>query len=141
MRYIHPAKYKGLKFNDSHNQTVCKALVEKNCLKCDLFCGKEHDFSECKRNFYSKSNEITCPLECRKGVSLINPESEIKCESEDAVNYTETEKAIKEIDGKMLEVILELRICRSKTYKKRLSQEYNNLIKERSVLEKQRNKK
>ena len=79
MKYIHPAKYKGVKFDTPHNQLVRKALVEANCLKCDLFCGKEHDFSECK--IFGK--DTTCPPECRRGVSLIDTESEIKCESED----------------------------------------------------------
>lgn len=82
MKYIHPVKYKGLKFDTPNNQLIRKAFVEANCLKCDLFCGKEHDFSECEIRFNPKSKDSTCPVECRKGVSLVDPGSEIKYESE-----------------------------------------------------------
>jgi len=83
MKYVHPAKYKGLKVDTPNNQLITKALVETNCLKCDLFCGKEHDFSECNRHIVgSRAKDCTCPPECRRGVSLIQPGMEIRCESE-----------------------------------------------------------
>lgn len=83
MKYVHPAKYKGLKVDTPNNQLITKALVETNCLKCDLFCGKDHDFSECNRHIVgSRAKDCTCPPECRRGVSLIQPGMEIQCESE-----------------------------------------------------------
>lgn len=95
MRYIHPTKYKGLRLDTPNNQLIMKAFVETNCLKCDLFCGKEHDFAECKVQFNPRSNDTTCPPECRRGVSHIDPESEIKCESENTVNYNRKIKEVK----------------------------------------------
>ena len=83
MKYVHPAKYKGLKVDTPNNQLIAKAFVETNCLKCDLFCGKDHDFSECNRHIVgSRAKDCTCPPECRRGVSLIQPGMEIRCESE-----------------------------------------------------------
>lgn len=83
MKYVHPAKYKGLKVDTPNNQLITKALVETNCLKCDLFCGKDHDFSECNRHIVgSRAKDCTCPPECQRGVSLIQPGMEIQCESE-----------------------------------------------------------
>jgi hypothetical protein len=35
-----------------------KAIVEEYCLKCDLFMGKEHDFSECNMTDIRKHGEI-----------------------------------------------------------------------------------
>ena len=73
--YTHPHKYKGLRFDIPNNQKIVKAYVEANCLKCDKFCGKEHDFTECSK-----------PQDCPKPViqvSLIDPDSNIRCESED----------------------------------------------------------
>ena len=82
MKYIHPAKYKGLKVDTPNNQLITKAFVETNCLKCDLFCGKDHDFSECDRHIFgSKAYGCTCPPECRRGVSLVQTGMEIQCES------------------------------------------------------------
>ena len=75
MAYTHPTKYKGVRFDTPLQQNIRKAYVEANCLKCDKFCGKEHDFAECSR-----------PQDCPKPisqVSLIQPESQIKCKSED----------------------------------------------------------
>lgn len=80
MEYTHPHKYKGLKFDTPNNQGIMKEYVEANCLRCDLFMGKEHDFSEC--NMRESDTYCTCPKECRKAVPLINPYSFIKCKSE-----------------------------------------------------------
>lgn len=53
----------------------------------------------------------------------------------------DTEKAIKAIDGKMLEIVLEIQICKLEVQKKRLTEEYNSLMTARAVLEKQLPKK
>ena len=79
MTYVHPKKYKGLVLDTPNHQAIIKEYVEKNCLKCDLFMGQEHDFSECDRRHYKSS--CTCPKECREAVSLIDPHSFIECES------------------------------------------------------------
>lgn len=67
MNYIHPDEYKGLKFNSPYNQLRIKAIVEKYCLKCDLFMGNEHDFSECQMYDKRKNGKIakhkTCPFD------------------------------------------------------------------------------
>ena len=66
MEYIHPKQYKGLKFDTPNNQKIKMEIVEKYCLKCDLFMGKEYDFSECQT--YDKwqhgkvIKEKTCPF-------------------------------------------------------------------------------
>lgn len=80
MEYIHPQKYKGVRPDTPDNQAITKEYVEANCLRCDLFMGREHDFSECNRVWSSPNT--TCPDECRRGVSLINPYGFIKCKSE-----------------------------------------------------------
>ena len=80
MEYIHPQKYKGLKFDTPNNQAITKEYVEANCLKCDLFMGREHDFSECNNKW--TDSYCTCPKECRTAVSLVDPYSFIKCKSE-----------------------------------------------------------
>lgn len=49
MEYVHPKKYKGLLINTPNNQAITKVYVEENCLRCDLFSGQEHDFSECNK--------------------------------------------------------------------------------------------
>lgn len=46
MNYKHPHEYKGTDKNP-HIQLRVKQHVENNCLKCDKFCGTEHDFKEC----------------------------------------------------------------------------------------------
>ena len=47
--YTHPKEYEtGKKATTEHIQNRYKAIVEKYCLKCDKFMGKEHDFSECE---------------------------------------------------------------------------------------------
>jgi len=66
MEYIHPKEYRGLKFNTEHRQIRTRAIVEEYCLKCDLFMGKEHDFSECRvTDLWSNGVIIkhkTCPF-------------------------------------------------------------------------------
>lgn len=79
MEYVHPQKYKGLKLDTPTQQAITKEYVEANCLRCDLFMGREHDFSECNRKEYDPN--CTCPKECRKAVSLVDPYSFIKCKS------------------------------------------------------------
>ena len=74
MNYTHPKEYKGLRFSTPNNQKIRKAYVEANCLKCDKFCGKEHDFVECNM-------PQDCPKPIRE-VSMIDPDCDIKCESE-----------------------------------------------------------
>lgn len=80
MEYVHPQKYKGIKIDTPNNQAITKAYVEANCLKCDLFMGKEHDFSECNKTWFDPN--MTCPQECRRAVPLIYPHQFIKCKSE-----------------------------------------------------------
>lgn len=85
MEYIHPKHYKGLKFDTPHNQLIRRAYVERYCLFCDKFMGKEHDFSECRlhdKTEYGKVVEYkTCPFEWA-AVPLIHPEIAIKCKVE-----------------------------------------------------------
>lgn len=75
MNYIHPLIYRGYKSTFRDNIRL-HAFVEANCLKCTNFCGQEHDFSECNRNF--SDINCTCPTDCRRNISLIDPVSEIK---------------------------------------------------------------
>ena len=51
MIYKHPKKYIGVSDNP-HVQLRAKQYVERNCLKCDKFCGIEHDFSECNLKLF-----------------------------------------------------------------------------------------
>ena len=78
--YKHPKEYAGLTFNSDRAQLYAKARVEVNCLRCELFGGRDHDFSEC--NIRHKDKDCTCPPECRKPFSLIQPEIHIKCPSD-----------------------------------------------------------
>lgn len=48
MKYIHPKQYEGVKPNTPNNQKIVMNRVERYCLKCDKFMGKEHDFFECQ---------------------------------------------------------------------------------------------
>ena len=50
LKYIHPKKYIGVSEN-AHIQLRTKQYVERNCLKCDKFCGTEHDFEECNYSY------------------------------------------------------------------------------------------
>lgn len=75
MRYIHPKAYKGIR-NTPTSQNVQKLFVEENCLKCSEFCGKEHDFTECKPLYHKCPQPIKYP-------ALVNPEEFIKFESEE----------------------------------------------------------
>lgn len=67
INYMHPKKYKGLKFDTERNQIRARARVEKYCLKCDKFMGREHDFSECRLVDYWEDGKIvsakTCPFD------------------------------------------------------------------------------
>lgn len=85
MNYTHPKKYKGVKLDTTNGQLIMKARVEKYCLKCDLFMGKEHDFSEYQMYDKWKGGEIvkqkTCPFD-HIVVSVAQPGIEIKCDSE-----------------------------------------------------------
>lgn len=85
MEYIHPLKYEGLRFDTPNNQLTMKEQVEVNCLKCDLFMGKEHDFSQCDM-------KVNCPKECRKAVSLIEHTVKCRMEGEEQImsNYNVT---------------------------------------------------
>lgn len=86
MIYIHPKEYKGLRFNSKNNQLIVKARVDKFCLKCDLFMGREHDFSECQTFNKWRNGKLvkpkTCPKEFNMGVSLVEPGLEIENESD-----------------------------------------------------------
>ena len=66
MKYVHPKEYKGVKFNTERNQIRMRAIVEEYCFKCDLFIGKEHDFSECRMTDKWKDGKViskkTCPF-------------------------------------------------------------------------------
>lgn len=83
MEYVHPKKYKGLKMDTPNIQNVVKTRVEKYCMKCDLFMGKEHDFSECiLHDVWEKGKVIekkSCPFN-HMAVALFEPK--IKCKSE-----------------------------------------------------------
>ena len=85
MKYVHPKRYKGVKPDTTNSQNISRLLVEQYCIKCDLFMGKEHDFSEC--NTYDKWDNgkvvrrKTCPFP-HVAVPLIDPEMHIKCEIE-----------------------------------------------------------
>ena len=83
MKYIHPKRYDGLKFDTPNNQNIVRARVEKYCLKCDKFMGKEHDFSECRIFEKWENGKVvdkqTCPFD-NVAVSLIYPE--VRCEIE-----------------------------------------------------------
>ena len=81
MEYIHPKEYKGIKNNTKNNQLITKARVDKYCLKCELFMGREHDFSNCQIFNKWKDGKIikkkTCPECFDMAVSLIEPGLEI----------------------------------------------------------------
>ena len=48
MNYTHPKEYEGIFPNTPNNQAVIRLVVEKYCIGCSEFMGREHDFSECK---------------------------------------------------------------------------------------------
>lgn len=85
MKYKHPKEYKGIKINTKNNQLITKARVDKYCLKCDLFMGREHDFSDCQMFDKWEDGKIikhkTCPF--NMAVSLVQPGLEIVSESEE----------------------------------------------------------
>ena len=75
MKYIHPEHYEGLKFDSEFRQAIARRYVERNCLKCDLFAGKDHDFSECNVCMHMPiltKGKITCPDECQKSVGVVS---------------------------------------------------------------------
>ncbi len=80
MKYTHPKKYKGVRPDIQLKQQRIKAIVEKYCLKCSLFNGKEHDFSECCMWDIWKHGKIikkkTCPFEYVE-VGIINKNTEL----------------------------------------------------------------
>lgn len=82
MEYIHPKKYQEIKPDIPEKQERIKARVERYCLKCSLFTGQEHDFSECYTYDMWKDGKIikkkTCPF---GNMELgINPEVKLKSE-------------------------------------------------------------
>lgn len=85
IEYTHPKKYEGVKPDTPSNQKITMARVEKYCLKCDQFMGKEHDFSECQTNDKWENGKIvkkkTCPFS-HVAVSLIEPEVNCKIEND-----------------------------------------------------------
>lgn len=60
MKYLHAKQYEGADKNP-HIQFRVKQHVENNCLKCEKFCGKEHDFKECNLKLFGNSR--TCDAE------------------------------------------------------------------------------
>ena len=92
MKYTHPKEYKGLRFNTERSQIRMRAIVEEYCLKCDLFIGKEHDFSECRMADKWKDRKViakkTCPfpnLAVPIDIETLK-NSYIKCEVEEGFN-------------------------------------------------------
>lgn len=83
MEYTHPKRYEGIKSVTEHSQNIIRNRVEKYCLKCDIFMGKEHDFSECRANDEWKNDKLvkikTCPFP-NVAVSLIEPQVKYKVE-------------------------------------------------------------
>lgn len=83
MEYTHPKKYEGLRIDTPNNQNIVRARVEKYCLRCDKFMGKEHDFSECRIFDTWVRGKVgekkTCPFD-NVAVSLMYPE--VRCEIE-----------------------------------------------------------
>ena len=81
--YIHPEKYEGVLIRSDLGNKILKQRVENYCLRCDLFMGKEHDFSECRLHDVWENGKVsqrkTCPFE-NMGGSLIDPQ--VKYESE-----------------------------------------------------------
>lgn len=75
MNYKHPKCYKGIRQAEL-TQDCMKVFVENNCLKCSEFCGKEHDFENCKP-LYDK-----CPKPL-KYPPYLHPQEFIKLESEE----------------------------------------------------------
>ena len=89
MEYTHPKHYEGLKFDSPLNQEILKRRVEKYCLKCDKFMGKEHDFSECRTSDKWKNGKIiqkkTCPFSS-VAVSIIQPQASYKIDDDYKTN-------------------------------------------------------
>ena len=88
INYTHPKEYKGVRFNSQYNQLRIKAIVEEYCLKCDLFMGKEHDFSECNMTDIRKHGEIvkkkTCPFDyIAVSIDEETLKGRIRCKSEE----------------------------------------------------------
>ena len=77
MKYVHPDRYKngGL---STPAQIRTRARVEVNCLRCNKFMGAEHDFLECGLPLTFSEN-FTCPPECRKPFSVVQPAMHIRC--------------------------------------------------------------
>ena len=88
MSYKHPDKYRGV-YGELF-QIRARAQVEINCLRCDLFNGIDHDFSECNRKYWS--DECTCPLECRQHFSLVQPTIHIRYSTISGITPQEMEK-------------------------------------------------
>ena len=108
MKYVHPKEYKGVKFNTERNQIRMRAIVEEYCLKCDLFIGKEHDFSECRMTDKWKDGKVVslAPVlhggsgipdekvqeSIRRGICKVNYATELRIAFTNGVNKYLAEK-------------------------------------------------
>jgi hypothetical protein len=79
MTYTHPKHYEGFSDNEHISYRV-KQKVERICLACDKFMGKEHDFTECDYKPFKKCE--TCPKE-EPIVSAYELNEPLKYESEE----------------------------------------------------------
>ena len=61
MNYKHPQNYAGIPFDTPNNQQRMKIKVENDCLRCSLFSGEDHDFTEC----FVGNRLVYCPQECK----------------------------------------------------------------------------
>lgn len=78
--YVHPKTYAGI-INTPNNQAIQRAFVEVNCLWCEEFCGREHDFSNCiTRN--KDGQRVRMCRSWAKEVSLVSPGMEVRCRVE-----------------------------------------------------------
>lgn len=77
MTYKHPNRYAGSSENN-HVQFRTKQFVESNCLKCENFMGKEHNFEDCSFNIHKR------PM-CNKSFKTVDFSygQNLKYESED----------------------------------------------------------
>lgn len=78
--YVHPKAYAGI-LNTPTSQAIQRAFVETNCLRCEEFCGRAHDFTNCLTTDGNGQRVWIC-RGWVKGVSLAYPGMEVRCRVE-----------------------------------------------------------
>ena len=96
MIYKHPATYKGTEGHSDNYQNIQRCIVEKYCMKCDDFMGKEHDFSECKDTCQMKQPYGFAVPMVNAGAFVFCKVDNSTCTGSDRVSYLQRLKAYAE---------------------------------------------